>query len=80
MNNKDSRKGNPLDALIRAADAATLGKLIKKLALSHPDVRRKCFEFLKKHVDVKPEIQADAEAGAIFALWEELEPDLSELG
>lgn len=79
MNNKDSRERNPLDALIRAADATTLGELIKRLALSHPDVRRECFEFLKKHVDVKLETQADAEAGAIFALWEELKPDLSEL-
>ena len=56
-----------------------LGELILALAASQPVVRRECFEFLKQHVDLTPESGAKTDAEAAFALWYELEPDLSKM-
>jgi len=51
MNTKRRKnRKDPLDQLIKAATPEVLGKLIKELALSRPETRRECFEFLKKHV------------------------------
>ncbi|MBW1911422.1 MAG: hypothetical protein JRJ11_18090 [Deltaproteobacteria bacterium] len=73
------KRKDPLDQLIKAASSEALGKLIKELALSRPETRRECFEFLKKHVTLTPEESAISEGEALFALWNELEFDLSEL-
>lgn len=50
-----------------------------ELAGTESVVRRKCFEYLKKHVSLPLDEQGEAEGGALMALWMELEPDLSEL-
>ena len=80
MNTKRRKnRKDPLDKLIKAATPEVLGKLVKELALSRPETRRECFEFLKKHVTLTPEQSAISEGEALFALWNELEFDLSEL-
>lgn len=80
MNTKKKRnRKDPLDQLINAATPEVLGKLIKELALSRPETRRECFEFLKKNVTLTSEESAISEGEALFALWNELEFDLSEL-
>lgn len=76
-NNKD--KKDPLVRLISEAHSDTLGELILELAMREPVVRRKCFEFLKKHVALPEAESKEAEGEALMALWMELEPDLSEL-
>jgi len=76
---KMKKRKDPLDQLIKAASPEVLGKLIKELALSRPETRRECFEFLKKHVTLTPEESAISEGEALFALWNELKFDLSEL-
>lgn len=65
--------------LVRAADAAVLGQLVERLAGTRADVRRESLEFLQKHVPSTVQAKADTEAAALFALWQELEPDLAEL-
>src|SRR3989338_8449917 len=74
---KKSKATSRLTQLVRAADAAILGQLVERLAGTRPDVRRECLEFLQKHVVLAS--QADTEAAALFALWQELETDLAEL-
>lgn len=80
MNTKRRKnRKDPLDKLIKAATPEVLGKLIKELALSRPETRRECFEFLKKHVTLTSKESAISDGEALFALWNELEFDLSEL-
>jgi hypothetical protein len=80
MNTKKvAEREDPLDQLIKAADPEILGKLIKELALTRPEIRRECFEFLKDHVTLTPDEKSVSSAEAMFALWMELEPDLAEL-
>lgn len=80
MNTKKvAEREDPLDQLIKAADPEILGKLIKELALTKPEIRRECFEFLKDHVTLTPDEKSVSSAEAMFALWMELEPDLAEL-
>ncbi len=76
---KREKREDPLDTLITSAGSEILGKLIKELALARPEIRRECFEFLKDYVDMAPDEEAVSKAEIIFALWMELEPDLSEL-
>jgi hypothetical protein len=70
---------DPLHQLLEVADAKTLIELIEDLAGMRPEVRRECFEFLKAHVKLSPSQQETSEDEAIFALWDELEPELEEL-
>jgi tetratricopeptide (TPR) repeat protein len=76
---KREKRKDPFDQLIKAAAPEILGKLIQKLALARPKIRRECFEFLKDHVTLTPDEESVSGAEAMFALWMELEPDLSEL-
>ena len=76
---KIKKQKDPLEGLIEAANPDVLGKLIKELALDRPEIRRECFEFLKDHVTLAPDEDTVSEAEALFALWWELEPDLSDL-
>ena len=76
---KKEKRKDPLDQLIKAAAPEILGKLIEELALARPEIRRECFEFLKDHVILTPDEESVSGAEAMFALWMELEPDLSEL-
>lgn len=80
MNAKKRKKQQePLDQLIEAADPDILGNLVKKLALTSPEMRRKCFEFLKDHVTLSPDEKLVSSGEAMFALWMELESDLSDM-
>jgi hypothetical protein len=78
-NQKRNKVTSRLGELVRAADAGVLGQLVERLTATRPDVRRECLEFLQKHVVSAVQAKADTEAAALFALWEELEPDLAEL-
>lgn len=80
MNSKKKKKRkDPLETLVAAADSEILGKLVNRLALARPKIRRECFEYLKEHVMLTPDEEAVSGGEAMFALWMELEPDLSEL-
>jgi hypothetical protein len=68
-----------LARLLLAAEKDVLGGLILELSSGEPEVRRKCFEYLKKHVVLPEDEQGEAEGEALMALWAEVEPDLSEL-
>ncbi|MBI4524532.1 MAG: hypothetical protein HY695_12060 [Deltaproteobacteria bacterium] len=76
---KENRVTSHLAELVRAADAAVLGRLVERLAGKRPDIQRECLEFLQKQVASTVQTEADTEAAALFALWQELEPDLAEL-
>jgi hypothetical protein len=69
----------PLVRLVSAAEKDVLAGLIMVLAGKEPEVRRNCFEYLKKHVALPLAEQGEAEGEAVMALWMELEPELSEL-
>jgi hypothetical protein len=62
-----------------AANKDVLEKLILELARKEPEIRRNCFEYLKKHVSLPVNEQGGAEGEAVLALWMELEPDLSDM-
>ena len=74
-----NRREDPLVRLVSAAEKDVLAGLILALAGAEPEVRRKCFEYLKKHVALPMNEQGEAEGEASMALWMELEADLSEL-
>jgi hypothetical protein len=77
--NKKKKDDDLLTRLVSAAEKDVLAGLILALAKHEPEVRRRCFEYLKKHVPVSVNEQGEAEGEALMALWMELEPDLSEL-
>lgn len=76
---KKIKKQDPLRQLLEAADRQVLIDLIEDLAFMQSEVRRECFEYLKKHVKLAPGQKETADGEAIWALWGELEPDLDEL-
>jgi len=76
---KSQKRKDPLEALLKAASPDVLRRLIHEIASDRPEVRRQCFEFLKKHVTLSPDEHASSEAEAAISLWLEVEPDLSEL-
>lgn len=78
MKKRSQPKGS-FDDLIDAADVAVLRQLVRQVAAHRPDVRRKCVEFLQKTVTLSPKALAGADGEIAFALWNELEFDLSEL-
>lgn len=48
MSSKKKRKRkDPLQKLVAGADSEILGKLVNRLALARPEIRRECFEYLK---------------------------------
>lgn len=76
---KFKKRKDPLEGLLQAASPDVLRKLIQELASGRPEIRRECFEFLKKRVTLSAEEEASSEAEALLSLWHELEPDLCEL-
>ena len=76
---KKNRAASSLGKIIQASDTVVLRQLVERLASARPDVRRECLEFLQQHAALAPPAKADAEAEAVFALWQELAPDLAEL-
>ena len=73
------KQGDALTELLSAASHKILSKLIVELATGFPDVRRKCFDFLKSQVLVSEALVQRSEGEAVLALWFELAPDLEEL-
>ncbi|NPV51896.1 MAG: hypothetical protein HPY71_00020 [Firmicutes bacterium] len=68
-----------LDELLKAADAATLRELVNHFLANGPHLQRECIDFLMARLDLTPVAEANAKAEAMFALWNELEPDLADL-
>jgi hypothetical protein len=65
--------------LTERADAELLRQLIHLIADKDPIVRRECLDFLRQKIELPPQSIIKANAEEIWALWEELESDLSEL-
>ncbi len=76
---KKIKHQDPLRQMLEAAEPKVLIELIEDLAIMLPEVRRECFEYLKKHVKLSQEQKETAGGEEIFAIWGELEPDLEEL-
>jgi hypothetical protein len=76
---KFKKRKDPLEGLVQAANPDVLRKLIQELASDRPEIRRECFEFLKKRMTLSADEEASSEAEALLSIWHELEPDLSEL-
>ena len=73
------KKQDPLHQLLKTASPDVLVGLVENLAAMEPEVRRQCFEYLKKRVTLTSSQTESATGEAILALWLELEPDLFEL-
>ncbi|MBF0493200.1 MAG: hypothetical protein HQM15_10525 [Deltaproteobacteria bacterium] len=74
---KSNSKTDILQTLVSHVERNHLEKLIFKLAKKDPETKRECLEFLKKHA--KPGNEPQTESEIIFTIWNELEPDLSDL-
>lgn len=70
---------DPLNDLLAAAKPETLIELAAHLAKFRPDVRRECFDYLKKHVTLTAEQKVRSKGEIAMALWWELYPDLEEM-
>jgi hypothetical protein len=70
---------DPLDDLLETAKPATLRDLVSHLSNFSPEMRRECFDYLKKHVTLTAEQKIRSEGEIAMALWWELYPDLEEL-
>jgi hypothetical protein len=71
---KNKKQQDPLADFLNAASPEVLAHLIVRLASSRPDVRRECFEYLKKHASLSPEQKKRSEEEAVLALWSGLSP------
>ena len=76
---KKKKPADPLIDLLEAAKPEALITLIAELAEDRPDVRRECFDYLKRHVSLTPAQKTRSEGEIVMALWWELYPDLEEL-
>ncbi|MDA2930801.1 hypothetical protein MYX84_12800 [Acidobacteria bacterium AH-259-O06] len=76
---KNTGRSDFLDELVGAADGEVLRELVREFAPSRPEIRRECVGFLKNRVSLTPSKQANAISVTVFALWDELQPDLAEL-
>jgi len=47
---RKKKQDDALAALLEAAPSRTVMDLLVRLAATRPDVRRECFNYLKKHV------------------------------
>jgi len=76
---KKPKHDEVLRDLLAAASPDLLVDLLLRLSTSRPDVRRECFEYLKKHLPLSKQQQHSSEGETVLALWSELAPDLNEL-
>lgn len=76
---RKKKPADPLNELLEAAKPETLINLIAHLSKFRPDIRRECFDYLKKLVTLNAEQQIRSESEIAMALWWELCPDLEEL-
>ncbi len=70
---------DPLIELLQTAKPELLINLIVELTLLRPDVRRECFDYLKKHITLTTAQKSRSEGEIVLALWGELYSDLEEL-
>jgi len=70
---------DPLVALLASAPHRVLADILVRIAATRPDVRRECFDYLKKHVPLSNSQQKQSDGEVLLAYWSELVPDLSEL-
>ena len=76
---KKKKPTDPLNELLEAAKLETLINLVAHLSGFSPEIRRECFDYLKKHVKLTTEQKIRSEGEIAMALWWELCPDLEEL-
>ena len=76
---KKNKPDDPLKDLLEAAKPETLRDLVAHLSNFSPEMRRECFDYLKKHVTLTAEQKISSEGEIAMALWWELYPDLEEL-
>lgn len=76
---KKRKQNDPLATLLETAPKTKLVDLLVRVAGARPDVRRECFDYLKKHATLTPSQQQQSEGEKLLALWAELAPDLDEL-
>jgi hypothetical protein len=79
MAKSKTKKDTALTELIAAAPAKALSELILNLAENDPEIRRKCFDYLKKNSAVSKMLKRQSEGEAILSIWAELLPDLEDL-
>ena len=76
---RKKKPADPLKDLLEAAKPETLRDLVAHLSDFSPEMRRECFDYLKKHVTLTAEQKISSEGEIVMALWWELYPDLEEL-
>ena len=76
---RKKKQDDALAALLEAAPSRIVMDLLVRLAATRPDVRRECFNYLKKHVTLSARQKKQSEGEVLLALWSELAPDLDEL-
>ena len=76
---RKKKQDDVLATLLEAAPPRTVLELVVRLAATRPDVRRECFDYLKKHVTLSAQQKKQSAGEILLALWSELAPDLDEL-
>jgi hypothetical protein len=76
---RKKKQDDVLATLLEAAPPRTVLELVVRLAATRPDVRRECFDYLKKHVTLSAQQKKQSAGEVLLALWSELAPDLDEL-
>jgi hypothetical protein len=79
MAKSKTKKDTALAELIAAAPTKALSELIRNLAENDPEIRRECFDYLKKNTAVSKMLKRRSEGEAIMSIWAELLPDLEDL-
>ncbi len=79
MAKSKTKKDTALAELIAAAPTKALSELILNLAENNPEIRRECFDYLKKNTAVSKMLNRQSEGEAIMSIWAELLPDLEDL-
>jgi hypothetical protein len=70
--NKKKKDEDLLTRLVSTPEKDMLAGLILTLAGKDPEIRRNCFEYLKKHAALPQDEQGEAEGEALMALWRSL--------
>ena len=76
---RKKKQDDVLTTLLEAAPPRTVLELVVRLAATRPDVRRECFDYLKKHVTLSAQQKKQSAGEILLAFWSELAPDLDEL-
>lgn len=79
MAKSKTKKDSALAELIAAAPPKAISELILNLAENYPEIRRECFDYLKKNTAVSKILERQSEGEAIMSIWAELLPDLEDL-